>query len=274
MRRRVVITGIGAVTPLGNDVPSTWKGICEGRSGIGKITHFDASLFPSRIAGDVKNLDFSSWIKRDPALGRATSNTQFALSACDEAVRDSGLDWGKTDRRRAGIYFAAGDAGADIDPLARVFRRAFNGSEEFNASKYLAESLKEKASFEGAEQEPYMTLRHLVRHLPVEGPVVNCLTACAASAQAIGEGAEIVRRGQADVMVSGGSHSMIHPFGMAGFCLLSTLSTSNDEPAKASRPFDEMRNGFVLSEGAGAVILEEYEHAKKRGARIYGELAG
>ena len=144
MRRRVVITGIGAVTPLGNDVPSTWKGICEGRSGIGKITHFDASLFPSRIAGEVKELDFAPWVKRDPALGRATSNTRFALAACDEAVRDSGLDWGKTDRRRAGIYFAAGDAGADIDPLARVFRRAFNGSEEFNASKYLAESLKEK----------------------------------------------------------------------------------------------------------------------------------
>lgn len=273
-RRRVVVTGIGAVTPLGLSAAATWSQVLEGRSGIAKITHFDASFMPSKIAGEVKQFDFSPFVRKDPMLAKAMSNTRFAIGAADEAVRDSSLDWKNLDRRRIGIYFAAGDSGANIDPLARAFRKACPNGNGFSLPTYISEALKDVDAAVDAEQEPYMTLRHLIRYFGAEGPARNCLTACAASAQAIGEGSELIRRGDCDVLISGGSHSMIHPFGMAGFCLLSTLSTSNDEPQAASRPFDETRNGFVLSEGAGAVILEEYEHAWKRGARIYGELVG
>lgn len=274
MNRRVVITGIGAVTPLGNSVPATWKAINKGRSGVAKITHFDASLFPSQIAGELKDFDFSPWIKKDPSLRYTMSNTRFAMAAMDEAIEDADLDMNEEDMRRVGIYFAAGDSGQEIEPLTRSFARASNGDGGFHPPAYLKEALRAFKPECDMEQEPFMTLKHLIRHYRVQGPVSNCLTACAASAQAIGEGRELIRRGSADVILSGGSHSMIHPFGVAGFCLLSTLSTSNDTPEKASRPFDGLRNGFVLSEGAGAVILEEYEHARKRGARIYGEIAG
>ena len=274
MSRRVVITGMGAVNPLGNDVKSTWEAICDGRSGIAKITHFDASFFPSQIAGEVKNYDFSPWIKKNASLSAAMSNTRFALGACEEAIRDSGLELGKENPRRVGLYFAAGDSGAKINHLAKVFKQSFNGSTEFQISRYLKQAVRESNTLYDGEQEPYMTLRHLIQAFEIEGPVFNCLTACAASAQSIGEGSEMIRRGSVDIVLSGGSHSMIHPFGLAGFCLLSTLSTTNDEPEKASRPFDETRNGFVLSEGSGAVILEDYEHACRRGALIYGELVG
>ena len=273
-RRRVVVTGIGAITPLGNDMAGTWDGIVNGRSGIGKITHFDASRFPSQIAGEVKNFDFTPWLKKDPDLKTAMSNTKFALAACEEAIRDSGLELGKENPRRVGLYFAAGDSGAKINHLAKVFKQSFNGSTEFQISRYLKQAVRESNTLYDGEQEPYMTLRHLIQAFEIEGPVFNCLTACAASAQAIGEGTELIRHGEADVIVSGGSHSMIHPLGVAGFCLLTTLSQNNDSPETASRPFDQTRNGFVLSEGAGAVILEEYEHARKRGARVYGELIG
>ncbi len=272
--RRVVITGIGAVTPIANDVAGTWKGVLEGRSGIARITHFDASNFPSQIAGEVKGYDFSAWIAKDRRLERAMSNTRFALGASGEAIRDSGLDWPNLNRRRVGIYFAAGDGPVNIDPFTRAMVRSFDGSEPFSAGGFVREALPQASLVSDVEQEPHATLAHLVRLFGIEGPAMNCLTACAASAQAIGEGADIVRRGHADVLLSGGSHSMIHPFGVAGFCLLSTLATSNDEPEKASRPFDQTRNGFVLSEGSGAMILEEYEHARRRGARIYAELCG
>lgn len=202
------------------------------------------------------------------------SNTRFALGACEEAIRDSGLELGKENPRRVGLYFAAGDSGAKINHLAKVFKQSFNGSTEFQISRYLKQAVRESNTLYDGEQEPYMTLRHLIQAFEIEGPVFNCLTACAASAQSIGEGSEMIRRGSVDIVLSGGSHSMIHPFGLAGFCLLSTLSTTNDEPEKASRPFDQTRNGFVLSEGSGAVILEDYEHACRRGALIYGELVG
>jgi 3-oxoacyl-[acyl-carrier-protein] synthase II len=274
MNRRVVITGMGAVTPLGNDVKTTWKGIMAAKTGIAKVTQFDASSFPSQIAGEVKGLDFSPWIDKDKSLDQTMSNSRFALFACDESVKDSGLDWENLNRKRVGLYFAAGDSGEDVDPLAVAFSKSFNGSNEFSLPAYVREAIANKKAYGDVEQEPYMTLRHLIRHFKIEGPAYNCLTACAASAQAVGEASEMIRRGRTDVVLSGGSHSMIHPFGMAGFCLLTTLSLENDHPEKASRPFDLRRNGFVLSEGAGAVILEEYEHAKRRGANIYGELVG
>ncbi|MFT5206714.1 MAG: 3-oxoacyl-[acyl-carrier-protein] synthase II [Candidatus Omnitrophota bacterium] len=274
-RRRVVITGIGSVTPMGNDVQSTWQGVLDGSSGVARITHFDPSGFPAQIAGEVKSFDFSTWVKRDPILKHAKANTKFALVASEEAIKDSGLDWENLDAKRKGIYFAAGDSEGSVDVLGKAFHKAWqaNGS-SFDLAAYLEERAGTGDGVVECEKEPAQTLRHMVKHFGARGPVYNCLTACAASAQAIGEAVELIRHGDADIMLSGGSHSMIHPFGIAGFCLLTTLSVLNDTPEQASRPFDATRSGFVLSEGAGAVILEEYEHAKKRGATIYAELAG
>ena len=141
-KRRVVVTGLGAVKPVGNDIPSTWKSIVAGRSGVAKIRNFDASGFPSQIAGEVKNFDFEPWIQKDPGLKRAMSNTRFALSACDEAVGDSGLDWGNLDARRTGIYYAAGDSAAPVDALARAFHKAFpNDNSGFDANAFIQERL-------------------------------------------------------------------------------------------------------------------------------------
>jgi len=274
-RKRVVITGMGAVTPLGSSVASTWEGVIAGRSGIAPITHFDASGFPSKIAGEVKDFDFTHWIQKNPDLEKTMSNTRFALGACDEAIRDSGLDWDGLDPRAKGIYYAAGDGGAPVDTLASAFSRSFTGDDRmFDLLTYLDVRLSQTDGRAETEKQPAAALKHLLKFYGIRGPAYNCLTACAASAQAIGEAAEIIREGRARIMLSGGSHSMIHPFGVAGFCLLTALSTSNDSPATASRPFDAMRNGFVLSEGAGALVLEDYEHAVARGARIHGELAG
>lgn len=274
MRKRVVITGMGAITPLGNDLASTWVGVTAGKSGVRRITHFDPSSFPSQIAGEVKGFDFSPYVRRDARLADTMLNTQFAIVACEEAVRDSGLSLERTDPFRRACYFAAGDSAAPVKNLTKAFYESFKKTNFFDVKDYLCERAAAGPDQAELEKEPATTLRHLVRHFKIGGPATNCLTACAASAQAIGEATEIIRSGEADVCISGGSHSMIHPFGVAGFCLLTTLSMNNDAPETASRPFDETRNGFVLSEGAAAVILEEYEHAKKRGARIYGELLG
>ncbi|MBF0253967.1 MAG: beta-ketoacyl-[acyl-carrier-protein] synthase family protein [Candidatus Omnitrophica bacterium] len=273
--KRVVVTGMGAVTPLGHSVAETWDAVMNGRSGIAGITHFDASGFSSRIAGEVKNFDATKLVAADPRLRGAMSNSLFAIAASEEAVKDSGLDWDNLDERSKGVYFAAGDSAAPVESLARAFAESFGkGKGEFDAAAYLAARLAGGDGAAEAQKEPAATLAHLVRRYGIRGPALNCLTACAASAQGIGEGAAIIRRGEAAVVLSGGAHSMIHPLGVAGFCLLTALSTHNEEPEKASRPFDATRNGFVLSEGAGAVILEEFEHARKRGARIYGELVG
>lgn len=275
-RNRVVVTGMGAVTPLGNNLPDTWRGVTEGRSGVGIITHFDASGFPSQIAGEVKKFDFNQWVDREPVLAHAMNNTRFALAACDEAVRDSGLTSANIQSDRTGIYYAAGDGEVAISALARAFYKGFvhEDGKDFSVHKFLQERVLSGNGVREAEKDPSATLRHLVHHFKIGGPAYNCLTACAASAQAIGEGTELIRNGEVDIVISGGSHSMIHPFGIAGFCLLTALSTLNSEPEKASRPFDATRSGFVIAEGAGAVVLENYEHAKKRGAHMYGELAG
>lgn len=275
MRKRVVITGMGAITPLGNDLPTTWQGVVAGKSGIRRITHFDPSGFPSQIAGEVKGFDFSAAVRRDPALKDSMLNTRFAVTACEEAFRDSGLSLDDTDPLRRACYFAAGDSAVPVDYLSASFHAAFQKTPDgFDVKDYLRLRAAAGGALVEEEKEPASALRHLVRHFRIGGPASNSLTACAASAQAIGEASEIIRRGEADVCLSGGSHSMIHPFGVAGFCLLTTLSMNNDSPETASRPFDETRGGFVLSEGSAAVILEEYEHARKRGARIYGELLG
>ena len=273
--RRVVVTGIGAVTPLGHSVPETWSGLVAGRSGIGPITLFDAGTFPTRIAGEVKNFDRTPWVRRDPALESACRSTVFAIQAAEEAFRDSRLRHLDLDPERFGIYFGAGDSGIDFDPFVQAMSESFGSNGEIiNKAKYLDAAREHMNPLRELEAQPFMTVTHLARRFDIRGPVSNCLTACAASSQAIGEAFEWIRRGEADAVMSGGSHSMIYPLGVAGFSLLTTLSKRNDDPEKSSRPFEKKRDGFVLAEGAAVVIMEELEHAIKRRAKIYGEVVG
>jgi 3-oxoacyl-[acyl-carrier-protein] synthase II len=273
--RRVVITGMGAVTPLGNNVTDTWRGLTQGRSGIGKITLFDASRFPTTIAGEIKNFDAGKWAAKNKNFSFLGRNSLFALEAAAEAMQDSGLDQNKINPSRLGVYFGAGDGGFDFAEYACVLSNSLNGEDPLvDLERYFKNSRLKIPPQSLLEQEPFQVINHLAEVFGAQGLVSNCLTACAASSQAVGEACEVIRKGQADVMISGGSHSMIHPLGVAGFNLLTALSTRNDVPEKASRPFDKNRDGFVLSEGAGVVILEELGHAKKRGANIYAELVG
>lgn len=273
-RRRVVITGMGAVTPLGSGVKDTWNGLISGKSGVGPITLFDATTFPTRIAGEVKRLDSRRWASRGEAFRHLGRNSLFALEACSEAAADSKLDGGVRPER-LGIYFGAGDGGFDFGQYASLLAASVNGNGvSIEPSKYVELAARRLAPAALLEQEPCQVVNHLAEVFGARGPVFNCLTACAASSQAIGEATEMIRRGTADAMITGGTHSMIHPLGLAGFNLLTALSTRNDDPTRASRPFDKHRDGFVLSEGAAVLILEELEHAKRRKAVIYAELSG
>lgn len=275
MKRRVVITGVGAVSPLGLNVRDNWQNLIAGKSGIGHISLFDASEFPTKIAGEVKNFDFDFWLERDPALIHAGRSTFFALQAADEAFRDSYLRPFNIQSERFGLYFGAGDSGIDFGPFVETLSSSFgsNGS-VVDKGRYIKTSADHMHALRELESEPFMTATHLARRFDIRGPVSNCLTACAASSQAIGEAAEWIRAGYADIALSGGSHSMIYPLGVAGFSLLNALSRCNEDPQKSSRPFDKHRDGFVLAEGAGVIILEELGHALKRRAKIYGELIG
>ena len=273
--RRVVVTGMGAVTPLGLSTEENWKNLIAGKSGIGPISLFEADEFPVRIAGEVKGFDFASWRGREERLSSAGRSTFFALEAAEEARRDAGLENQTTDPERLGLYFAAGDWGINLDGFVATVSSAWGDNGKLvDPAKYVARSHEYLEGKKEHEIQPFMTVRHLAGRMGVEGPVSNCLTACAASSQAIGEAYEWIRRSEADIVFSGGAHSMVYPFGIAGFSLLTVLSRRNDEPERASRPFDKKRDGFVLSEGAAVVVLEELDHALKRGARIYGEIVG
>lgn len=275
-KRRIVVTGMGAVTPLGNNMRDTWLRITQGKSGIGPITLFDASRFPSRIAGEVKNFPFDKWLEHDPSLACATRSTFFALQAAAEAYKDAGLKPLSVNPNRFGIYFGAGDSGIDFVPFIKTLLPSFQdkGSEIVDKGKYLTNAVQHMNPLRELESQPFMTVTHLTRLFDIRGPVSNCLTACAASSQAIGEAFEWIRRGDADVIMAGGSHSMIYPLGIGGFSLLTALSTCNETPEKASRPFDKKRDGFVVGEGAGVLILEELAHAQRRNVTIYGEIIG
>jgi len=267
MKRRVVVTGIGCVTPVGNDVSTMWESLRESKSGIGNITHFDAANFPTRIAAEVKDYDLSKYISDTKRFEHAGRNIRFAIGAAHQAVHDAGLPDIDFDPARFGVYLGAGEGQQDFPLFMSMVAQAYVDG-EVDLAKFTACGLSQLNPQEELEQEPNMTAGHLASLFNAQGPNVNCLTASAASSQAIGEATEIIRRGNADLMLSGGAHSMIHPFGVTGFNLLTALSTSNDEPPKASRPFDKNRDGFVLGEGAGMLILEELEHAKKRGAGV------
>jgi len=274
MCQRVVVTGMGCVTPLGAEFETVWRRLLAGESGIGYITLFDASDFPTRIAAEVRDWDLSD-VGEDPQEWKYQGrHTHFAVGAAKKAVADSGILDTRLDPTRFGVYLGSGEGQQDFERFTQMMVAGLSDDGTLDMARFMRRGLELLHPIAELEQEPNMPACHLASLFGAEGPNINCLTACAASSQAIGEAAEIIRRGEADVMLSGGTHTMIHPFGVMGFNLLTALSTRNDEPTKASRPFDRLRDGFVLGEGAGMVVLESLEHARARGARIYGELVG
>ncbi len=275
-RRRVVITGMGAVTPLGKSVDEMFKSQIAGRSGVGPIASFNARRFPTQFAAQIKDFKLSEYVKDPTRWRHAGVNSQFAAAAAQQALDNGGLtDDARVDRTRFGVYLGSGEGTQDFHNLISMVAASYNPSDRsINTSIFNRGAIEAFHPGPESEQELHTTPAHLAAYFGLEGPNYNCLTACAASSQAIGEATEIIRHGDADLMLAGGSHSMIHPLGVTGFNRLTALSTRNDAPEKASRPFDLHRDGFVLGEGAGMVILEELGHATRRGARIFGEIAG
>lgn len=275
MKRRVVVTGMGMVTPLGRDLETTWKALQEGRSGVGRISLFDAHTFPTQIAAEVRDFRIESYLSDPERWDEHSRNTLFALAAASMAMADSALaDFRDLDRARFGVYLGSGEGQHDFFRFARLLAASTREGGRVDTAHFTKYGARDLHPIREAEQEPGTPAGHLASLVGAQGPNANCLTACAASSQAIGEATDLIRRGDAEVILSGGTHSMIHPFGVTGFNLLTALSTRNDEPTRASRPFDRDRDGFILGEGAGMVILEELEHARRRGARIYGEVSG
>jgi len=273
MRRRVVVTGLGVINPLGHDVSTMWKALLESQSGVGPITVFDVTGYPTTIAAEVKNWDVSK-VGEDPSIWNYCGrHTRFAVGAAKQAVLQSGFLDSKVDPTRVGVYLGAGEGNLNFSNFTQMVDAAVGGP-EFDMTRFLGKGFELMNPREEMEQEPNMPAAHVAALFDAQGPNCNCLTACAALSQAVGEATELIRAGDADIMIAGGCHSMIHPFGLTGFSLLTTLSERNSEPTKASRPFDKDRDGFVLGEGAAIVILEEYEHARKRGAPIFGEILG
>jgi 3-oxoacyl-[acyl-carrier-protein] synthase II len=277
VKRRVVITGIGWITPLGQDIDTAWNKLLAGESAIDRTDLFDAATFPTTFSAQVRNFDLAKVIGDSNKLHKSASrNSSFAIGAAMQAWQNAGLD--KTshlDRRMVGVYLGAGEGPLDFNPFVSLAVEAWDPQTNCLDSKKWAELAYQRMDYvREFEQDPNMPAAHVAKLFDLRGPNFNCLTACAASTQAMGEAAEQIRRGDAEVMITGGTHSMIHPFGVTGFNRLTALSTRNNDVKTASRPFDRTRDGFVLGEGAGIVILESEESAKKRGARILAELAG
>jgi beta-ketoacyl-acyl-carrier-protein synthase II len=271
--RRVAITGIGLVTPAGCDVASTWESLLAGRSAAGPIGTFDASGFPVRIAAEVKGFDAEGVIDDRKLLKSANRSHRFALAAADQAIRDAGIRPTRDTDTRWGCVVGTGMMGVTYDELADVHRVAASTG-DLDAGRLLGA--------DGSAANPMVFCRSqstagvalLTRRFGIRGYASSVHTACASGGQAVGTALKVIRRGVADCVLAGGFDSMINPVGLAGFCLLNAVSPDNDAPERASRPFDVTRNGFVLGEGAGFLVLEEWEAARRRGARIYAELAG
>ncbi|MFM7564273.1 MAG: beta-ketoacyl-[acyl-carrier-protein] synthase family protein [Planctomycetota bacterium] len=274
MRRRVVVTGVGVINPMGNDVETMWAGLKASKSGVGYTSIFDATNFRTRISAEIKNWDIGQQGEDPEKWKHRGRHTRFAAGAAIQAMRSSGALDSIQDRRRFGVYLGSGEGNQDFQTFAMMMADSLDANGQLDLVKFTRKGLETLNPLVELEQEPNMPPGHLAAMFDAQGPNANCLTACAASSQAVGEATEIIRRGEADVMLSGGTHSMIHPFGVTGFNLLTALSENNDNPTGASRPFDRLRDGFVLGEGAAMVVLEELEHAKKRGAKIWGEIVG
>jgi 3-oxoacyl-[acyl-carrier-protein] synthase II len=267
---------MGAITPLGHSVAELYQSQLEGKSGVRSIQWFDAKTFPTKFASQVKNFDLGKFVKDPKRWVNSGPNSQYAAAAAQQALADAELlDNSKVDRTRIGVYLGAGEGIQDFHNMISLIARNYNS--DTRAVDTVGFAKGGLASFHAgreSEQELHTTSGHLGDYFDLQGPNYNCLTACAASSQAVGEATELIRHGAADIMLSGGAHTMIHPFGVTGFNLLTALSTFNEDPTKASRPFDLRRDGFVLGEGAGMLVLEELEHAKRRRAPIYAEMTG
>lgn len=275
-RQRVVITGMGWITPLGHDLETVWRRLLAGESGIAPIDRFDAQTFPTTFAGQVREYDVADYVK-DPAVHEGVGlNSAFALGAARQAWDQAGLDGDEAlDRRRVGMYLGAGEGVLDFTPYAASNLAGWDAERQVvDGRRWVEKALEIMQRVREIEQEPNMPLAHLAREFGIRGPAYNCLTACAASTQAMGEAFSIIRRGDADVMLTGGTHTMIHVLGITGFNRLTALSTSDGDPTKASRPFSRDRGGFVMGEGSGMLVLESLEHARRRGAAPLAEILG
>ena len=258
-QRRVVVTGLGLVTPLGTGVEKTWKAICAGESGIGRITKFDPTGYDAQIAGEVKDFDPAHFIEKKE-IKKMDPFIHYAVGAAQLAVDDAGLKVAPEEATRVGVYIGSGIGG-------------------LGSIEHYHNVLKEKGPGRVSPFFIPMTIINLASgqvaiRIGAKGPNSCAVTACATGNHCIGDAYRLIQRGMADVMVAGGAEAAITPLGVAGFASAKALSFRNDAPTKASRPFDKDRDGFVLGEGAGVVVIEELEHARKRGVRIYGELIG
>lgn len=259
MRRRVVISGIGLVSPLGLDTASTWEALLAGRSGVGPITKFDSAGFASQIAAEVRGFNPEDYLERKDARRMATF-THYAVAATRQALDDAGLEIDSENAERVGVYIGSGIGGLDM--LENTHRELLDRGPRRISPFFI----------------PGMILNLAAGNVSIlfgaKGPNLAVATACATGSHAIGESLRMIRDGRCDVMIAGGTEAVVTPLAVGGFCSMKALSTRNDEPEKASRPFDLDRDGFVIGEGAGILILEEREQALGRGARIYGEIAG
>ena len=259
MKRRVVITGLGAISPVGNDIQKFWESLCAGKSGIGRITHFDATEYDSKIAGEVEGFDPNKYLSPKD-VKRTDRFTQFAIAASKISIDDSGLNLASLDLTRFGIIVGSGIGG--LETIERESRILFAKGPSRISPFFIPMLIVNMAA------------GMIAIKFGIRGPNSCSVTACASSNHSIGEAFRIIQHGYADFMLAGGSEAAINPLGVGGFCAARALSIRNDEPEKASRPFDKQRDGFVMGEGAGILLLEEYEHAKKRSANIYAEVTG
>ena len=259
MKRRVVITGLGIVSPVGNDIPTAWDNIVNGRSGIGRITRFDPSAFNAHIAGEVKGFDVTQIL---PAKEARTMDTfiHYGIAAGMQAWKDSGLEITEANAERVGVIVGSGIGG-----LQRI---------EETQTEYLERGPRRISPFFVPASLINLISGQLSIMLGFKGPSYAVVSACTTGLHSIGDAARMIEYGDADVMMAGGAESTVSPLGIGGFAAMRALSQRNDDPATASRPWDRDRDGFVLGEGAGVMVLESYEHAKARGARIYAELTG
>ncbi len=259
MKKRVVITGLGAVTPVGIGIDAFWQSLINGKSGIERITRFDPSDYSTQIAGEVKDFDASQFIDKKEAK-RMDRCTQFAIVAAKMAFQDAGIDFDQEDRSRMGTLIGTGIGGMDTlhDQYKTLFDKGPGRISPFFVPMMIANMPAGQTSIT----------------FGLQGPCSCVVTACATGTNAIGDAFKIIQRGDADVMVAGGTEAAISPSAVAGFCAMKAMSTRNDEPQKASRPFDKDRDGFVMGEGAGIIIMETLDHALARGAKIYAEIVG
>ncbi|NJD62043.1 MAG: beta-ketoacyl-ACP synthase II [Deltaproteobacteria bacterium] len=257
--RRVVVTGVGAVTPLGIGVEPTWEAILAGRSGVSQITKFDTAEFSTKIAGEVKGFRPEDFIDRKE-IKRMDPFIQIAMAAAHLAMNDSGLSIGEELAPRIGVYVGSGLGG--LSTLEHYHKAYLEGGARKISPFFIPMLISNLAP------------GHIAMKYGAKGPNITTTTACAASSHAVGEAAQAIRRGICDAVIAGGAEATITPMGLGGFCAMKALSTRNDDPAAASRPFDKERDGFVMGEGAAILMLEELEFAKRRGARVYAELLG